>query len=77
MDSLKANFLQLDQTDTLAKFRQEFFIPKNNLGDNTIYYCGNSLGLLSARAEKGVIQELEDWKKYGVEGHLQAENPNK
>ena len=75
MDSVKVKFLQLDQTDTLAKFRPEFFIPKNNLGDNTIYYCGNSLGLLSARAEKGVIQELEDWKKYGVEGHLQAENP--
>ena len=72
MDSLKVKFLQLDQTDTLAKFRQEFFIPKNNLGDNTNYYCGNSLGELSSRAEKGVIQELENWKKYVVEGHLKA-----
>ena len=35
----------LDQQDPLAKYREEFFYPKNNNGEDVIYLCGNSLGL--------------------------------
>ena len=37
--------------------------------------CGNSLGLQPKRTKKFLIQELEDWAAFGVEGHFHARNP--
>jgi kynureninase len=36
---------------------------------------GNSLGLLSVRAEKAVIDVLNDWKKLGIRGWTEGERP--
>jgi len=66
---------QLDQQDPLASFRSKFHIPTKQNGDAHIYLCGNSLGLQPKSTKDALHQELEDWKKYGVEGHFHAKNP--
>lgn len=65
----------LDAADELKQFRNYFHIPKMPDGSDTVYLCGNSLGLHSKKVSEFVIQELEDWKTFGVEGHFHARNP--
>lgn len=61
---------QLDQGDPLSSFREEFYIPKN-----CIYLDGNSLGLMSKRAEKSAFRLLESWKEYGIDGWTLGKYP--
>ncbi len=63
-----------DQYDTLAAYRNRFHFPLIH-GKKAIYFTGNSLGLQPDKAEEYILQEMEDWKKFGVEGHFQAKNP--
>ena len=65
---------QLDASDPLREFREEFFIPEVN-GKPAIYFTGNSLGLQPKAAEQALKVELEDWKNLGVEGHFKGRNP--
>jgi len=58
---------QLDQTDTLAPFRDRFFIPKRD-GRPLIYLCGNSLGLQPKAARQALNHELDTWQNLGVDG---------
>ena len=44
-------------------------------GRESIYLCGNSLGLQPKSVADAVRQELEDWKTLAVEGHFHAKNP--
>lgn len=67
--------LELDNSDPLKHYREKFWIPKDDKGEELIYFCGNSLGLQPKLTEKYLQQELEDWKKLGVEGHAHAKNP--
>ena len=55
-------------------FRDQFHIPKIN-GKDSIYLCGNSLGLQPKRVKEYVNEELEDWATLGVEGHIHARHP--
>jgi kynureninase len=64
----------LDAKDILKKFRQRFFIPQYK-GKDVIYLTGNSLGLQPKTVSLHVQQELDDWARLGVEGHLLARNP--
>ena len=66
---------QLDKEDQLSSYRDEFYIPKDENGNELIYLCGNSLGLQPKRTKAYLNQELEDWAKLGVEGHEHAKNP--
>ncbi len=66
---------QLDETDELRQFRDAFHIPKQANGEDHIYLCGNSLGLQPKETAAALTQELNDWAKYGVEGHFHAKNP--
>ncbi len=66
--------MEMDENDPLARFRKEYLFPKHQ-GRNVFYFTGNSLGLQPRRAKEYILQELEDWEKYGVEGHFQAKNP--
>ncbi|WP_228850646.1 kynureninase [Aegicerativicinus sediminis] len=66
---------QLDALDQIRPFRNEFYIPKNEKGEESLYLCGNSLGLQPKRAKKYIEEELEDWAKYGVDGHTKGKNP--
>ncbi|KAA0548198.1 kynureninase [Bacillus sp. BGMRC 2118] len=61
---------ELDKQDSLAHFRDEFYIR-----EGTIYLDGNSLGLLSKRAEASVNQLLNSWKEYGIEGWMNGTSP--
>lgn len=63
-----------DQSDPLFRFRERFHIPRNQ-GKEQLYFCGNSLGLQPKSVSYLMNQELEDWGRYGVEGHFKAKNP--
>jgi kynureninase len=61
---------QLDQDDILNRFREEFYIKPNS-----IYMDGNSLGLLSKRAERTLLESLNDWKEHGIDGWTNGKHP--
>jgi kynureninase len=63
-----------DRQDPLKSFRGKFLIPKVN-GKTSIYFCGNSLGLQPKTTKQFLTQELDDWAKLGVEGHIHAKRP--
>jgi kynureninase len=66
---------QLDQKDPLSYVRKEFHIPTDADGNEWLYFTGNSLGLQPKATQGAIQQELNDWAKYGVEGHFEAANP--
>jgi kynureninase len=65
---------RLDAADELAGFRERFHVPPHGDGEK-IYLCGNSLGLEPVDAERLLMEELEDWRRLGVEGHFDARRP--
>ena len=74
--SLEESFARhLDSIDELRHLRGAFAIPPTERGDESIYLCGNSLGLMPKRTRELMTQELEDWARLGVEGHLHAKTP--
>ncbi len=66
---------EMDKADPLAPFRARFHIPKTKSGVDSIYLCGNSLGLEPVAVRAAMIQELDDWATHGVEGHWNAKTP--
>ena len=64
-----------DAEDPLASFRHQFHIPKNDQGDEIVYLVGHSLGLQPKAVQDYVVQELDDWKTLGVEGHFKGRHP--
>jgi kynureninase len=66
---------KMDREDPLAGYRKKFHIPKTKDGKDSIYFCGNSLGLQPVTTEAAVLQELKDWQQLGVEGHFHGKNP--
>ncbi len=66
---------KMDAGDPLANYRNQFHLPRQKNGQPFIYLCGNSLGLQPKITESYILQELEDWKNLGVEGHFHAKNP--
>ncbi|MBP9663760.1 MAG: kynureninase [Pyrinomonadaceae bacterium] len=69
------NAAQHDQADTLADFRDRFHFPETVDAIEPIYFTGNSLGLMPKKAREYVDQELDDWERLAVEGHLHARKP--
>jgi kynureninase len=67
--------IELDRNDPLAGFRERYHIPRTVNGDELIYLTGNSLGLQPKSVRAAVEQELDDWARYGVEGHFEAKHP--
>lgn len=65
---------QLDAQDPLKDFRNKFYLP--TFHDKPIrYFTGNSLGLQPKTTKEYIIEELDAWAKYGVEGHFLAKKP--
>jgi len=60
-----------DAADELAPLRQEFLFPETG----PLYFAGHSLGLQPRRARELVLQELDDWARFAVEGHFSARSP--
>ncbi len=69
-DISKQYSLRLDDEDPLSKYRDEFYVP-----EGTVYLNGNSLGLLSRRAESSVVNVKEEWKELGIQGWTEGETP--
>lgn len=65
---------QQDQQDPLRDYRNKFYFPQMN-GKPVVYFTGNSLGLQPKTTQDNVVNELEDWATFGVEGHFHARNP--
>lgn len=65
---------QKDENDSLKAYRERFFFPTFS-GENVRYFTGNSLGLQPKTVGAYVQQELDDWAKFGVEGHFYAKRP--
>ena len=61
---------QLDLSDELARFKEEFYGE-----DGVLYMDGNSLGLLSRRAERTLLDALGDWREFGIGGWTRGERP--
>lgn len=65
----------LDKNDELRDYRDQFHFPTDENGDFKLYFTGNSLGLQPKSTREYINQELDDWAKYGVDGHFEAKNP--
>ncbi len=65
---------KLDEQDSLRSYRDKFLFPQHN-GKNVLYFTGNSLGLQPKGVKEALIQECDDWGKFGVEGHYEAKRP--
>ena len=65
---------ELDESDTVRKYRDEFYFPKIN-GKDAIYFVGNSLGLQPKRTQNYINDVMSDWKEMAVEGHFHSNKP--
>lgn len=65
---------QMDAADPLRAYRDRFHFP--SLGtDELVYFTGHSLGLQPKTVRAAVELELDEWARYGVEGHFHSTNP--
>jgi kynureninase len=65
----------LDAADPLARFRDEFWIPRQGQPGEQLYFCGNSLGLQPRRLNEALERELAAWRTLGVAGHFTEPDP--
>ena len=63
-----------DAADPLREYRERFHMPVLGTPD-LVYFTGHSLGLQPKTARAAVELELDEWAKYGVEGHFHSTNP--
>lgn len=88
-DASEAAALALDSADPLKALRTLFAIPRVSdirehepsdpanraQAQECVYLCGNSLGLMPLATRAALTQELDDWSRFGVEGHFHARHP--
>jgi kynureninase len=63
-----------DAADPLRAYRDRFHFP-SFATDDLVYFTGHSLGLQPKTVREAVNLELDEWAKYGVEGHFHSTNP--
>jgi len=63
-----------DAADPLRNYRDRFHFP-SFAADDLVYFTGHSLGLQPKTVRAAVELELDEWAKYGVEGHFHSTNP--
>jgi kynureninase len=63
-----------DAADPLRDFRAEFLIPPHE-GGESLYFCGNSLGLQPRSVREAISAELDYWGELAVEGHFRGRLP--
>ena len=74
MENSLAFAQQQDANDSLRGFRDRFLMP--TFHQNQVrYFTGNSLGLQPKSTASYIQQELDDWAKWGVEGHFHGKRP--
>ena len=65
---------KMDKQDPLNEFREKFIFPDFHK-NKVIYFTGNSLGLQPVTTRQILMEELDDWAKFGVEGHFMSRRP--
>lgn len=83
IDTSEAHASALDRADPLASSRERFHVPlcrdvapgSAHPDQESVYLCGNSLGLMPRATREAVNAEMDDWARLGVEGHLHARHP--
>ena len=65
---------KMDEQDPLKGFREKFLFPDFHKNE-VIYFTGNSLGLQPVTTRQMILEELDDWGKFGVEGHFMSRRP--
>jgi len=73
-DTHQATAERFDQQDPLKDFRAEFLFPQRN-GRDSLYFCGNSLGIQPRGAMDALRLEMERWQALGVDGHFEGALP--
>lgn len=66
--------INLDNQDILKQYKSQFHFPQHK-GKDTIYFCGNSLGLQHKNTEVAFQTELTTWKDLAVGGYFNGKNP--
>lgn len=66
---------EADRTDAFPARRNEFHILPHEGGGEIAYMAGNSLGLQPKVVRARLEEELDDWARVGVEGHVEAKRP--
>ena len=64
----------LDRDDPLTRFRDAFHLPQHQ-GEDAVYLCGNSLGLMPKDAARILDEELDSWRTRAVDGHFEGPRP--
>lgn len=65
----------LDLEDPLRGYRSHFSIPRMPDGSETLYLCGNSLGLQPREGAEALDAVMTDWAELGIEGYFTGNNP--
>jgi len=75
MDTTESGARELDHGD--PGYRDRFAIPPAEGGayPDAAYFAGNSLGLQPLAVREELLEDLDDWARLGVEGHLEARRP--
>ncbi|OUU23175.1 MAG: kynureninase [Planctomycetia bacterium TMED53] len=66
---------RLENEDPVKSRRDRFHVPRGKNGEELVYFCGNSLGLMPKQVEADLQAELEDWRDLAVDGHHHARRP--
>ena len=64
-----------DAADPLARFRDQFHLPRRPDGRPALYFCSHSLGLQPRAARRFVEEEMARWGDLGVAGHFAGDPP--
>lgn len=64
-----------DAADPLRHFRDGFSIPRHDDGSDTLYFTGNSLGLMHRKSAEALQEVVDAWRERAVEGHFTGERP--
>ncbi len=75
LDRLLAEAREHDAADPLREFREGFSFPRHSDGTDKLYFTGNSLGLVHRASEAALLEVVEAWKRYGVDGHFLGDRP--
>ncbi len=75
--------LEMDRRDPLREYRGLFSVPSaeavggagGGAARPALYFTGNSLGLMPRGVRPVLEQELSDWERLAVEGHLHGKTP--
>lgn len=74
-DDSEAFARHLDAIDPLREFADEFLRPPGPFDGHALYFCGHSLGLQPKATRTILAEELDEWARLAVVGHLKAKRP--